>query len=215
MSRAIFVAVLLGVLPALFSAGAPSPFIGTYKDAKISVSIGSAAGGYAGTISMGDKVFDFTAGEVDGKLAGNFKSGEESYTFIAELKADALVFKTGSASYDLARQGAAATPDKTEKPREPMQKPIAPPVPVPPQLPPQPGPASDKIELAIQRAKDYLLNQQKNGSWDLPTRAPEPKPNAQMQINVIDIQNSSQWGGVTALVTYALLAEGENATDAT
>src|SRR5205807_223191 len=69
------------------------------------------------------------------------------------------------------------------------------------------------IERAIQRAREYLLAQQKNGSWDLPAAAPEPKPNAKGEVNVLDIQNSSQWGGLTALATYALLAAGEDPTD--
>ena len=46
-----------------------------------------------------------------------------------------------------------------------------------------------------------LLSQEKNGSWNIPARAAEPKPNAKGEINVMDIQNSSQWGGLSALAT--------------
>src|SRR5205823_14417410 len=52
--------------------------------------------------------------------------------------------------------------------------------------------------------------QQKNANWDIPTRGKPPVPNAKGEVSVIDIQNSSQWGGLSALATYALLASGES-----
>jgi hypothetical protein len=71
---------------------------------------------------------------------------------------------------------------------------------------------NERIEHAIERGKAYVLAQQhqKSGSWDIPSPGREPRPNAQGFINVADIENSSQWGGTTALAAYALLATGES-----
>ena len=66
------------------------------------------------------------------------------------------------------------------------------------------------IDQALKRAKVHLYSQQKNGNWDLPARAKPPVPNAKGEIDVMDLQNSTQWGGVTALATYALLAADES-----
>ncbi len=60
---------------------------------------------------------------------------------------------------------------------------------------------SDKIEEAIQKSQKYLREQQKNGNWE-EVPAPDPK-------EVIG-SRGGQWGGTTALATYALLASGDN-----
>jgi hypothetical protein len=76
----------------------------------------------------------------------------------------------------------------------------------------RPPTTAERVEQAIERGKAYVLTQQhqKSGSWDIASPAREPRPNAQGFINVADIENSSQWGGTTALATYALLATGES-----
>lgn len=62
-----------------------------------------------------------------------------------------------------------------------------------------------EVEASLKRAKAYLYSKQQNGNWET---APA---------GLIANDNSvagGQWGGLTALVTYALLAAGENPQDA-
>jgi hypothetical protein len=62
-------------------------------------------------------------------------------------------------------------------------------------------PAGDPIDAAIRRGVEYLLKVQKNDNWEqVPIR------NAQEGWMV----NGAQWGGLTAMATYALLAAGES-----
>jgi hypothetical protein len=75
-------------------------------------------------------------------------------------------------------------------------------------------PSSAEIEQALKRAKAYLYSIQANGHWDLPQRAPPARPNARGEFILTEIQNSSQWGGISALATYALLAAGDSPQDA-
>src|SRR3569623_1737790 len=68
-----------------------------------------------------------------------------------------------------------------------------------------------QVEEAIAKARTYLLNSQREGQWEnVPRRMPDPVPNARGEILITDIINASQWGGETALVTYALIAAGES-----
>lgn len=60
------------------------------------------------------------------------------------------------------------------------------------------------IEAAIKRAKDYLYSKQKNGNWELAPAGLMANDNSPA---------GGQWGGLTALCTYALLAAGENPQD--
>jgi len=76
------------------------------------------------------------------------------------------------------------------------------------------GQSPKDIDQALRRAKAYLYSIQHDGNWDLPQRGPEPKENARGEISQIDIMNSSQWGGLTALVAYSLLQAGESPQDA-
>ncbi len=68
--------------------------------------------------------------------------------------------------------------------------------------PPPPPSQAERIDHAIESAKAYLYKTQREGKWE-----EVPKP--------IEAENYSvqgpQWGGLTALATYALLASGENA----
>jgi hypothetical protein len=232
---ALFVALALGLShaaaplaqPAGDKAATPqaATFTGTFKDAEVTMTVASTGAGFSGTLALGgSSVFPFTASVVDGKLVGNFTSDDKSYAFLAELKGDKLVFKTGSTTYELSRQGAApAQPQPQPQPQPPPpggnnkemppEKPKPGDTPPPPELPPAGPTTLQQVEAAITRAKQFLYGEQRNGWWDVPARGKEPMPNAQGQINVIDIQNSSQWGGLSALATYALLAGGEDPAD--
>jgi len=75
------------------------------------------------------------------------------------------------------------------------------------------GQTSAEIEAALQRAKKYVYSVQTKDQWDLPRPGPPAMPNAAGMINQLDIQNSSQWGGMTALATYAMLASGDSPQD--
>lgn len=61
------------------------------------------------------------------------------------------------------------------------------------------------VDAAIERAKEYLYSQQKDGNWERsPSRNPTTAPSE---------LTGGQWGGITALCTYALLAGGERPED--
>lgn len=61
------------------------------------------------------------------------------------------------------------------------------------------------VDASLRRAKDYLYSQQKEGNWErAPARDPTARPHE---------ETGGQWGGVTALATYALLAAGESHED--
>src|SRR5688500_18628788 len=63
------------------------------------------------------------------------------------------------------------------------------------------GATPAEVETAIKKAKEFLYSQQtKEGAWD------PAKPAA-------DHVHGSQWGGSTAMATYALLAAGESPDD--
>jgi hypothetical protein len=65
---------------------------------------------------------------------------------------------------------------------------------------------ADQVDAAIRRGVEYLYAQQRNGNWEnVPARPANATPHG---------ENDGQWGGRTALVTYALLASGENPNDA-
>ena len=61
--------------------------------------------------------------------------------------------------------------------------------------------ANDPIDVAIQKAVTFLYTQQKNGNWE---------QNARRQGEGAADVNGAQWGGLTAIATYGLLAAGEN-----
>jgi hypothetical protein len=63
------------------------------------------------------------------------------------------------------------------------------------------GATAQQVEDAINKAKAYLDGLEKNGSWE--ASLPEGK----------GYQKDFEKGGLTALVTYALLAAGENPSD--
>jgi hypothetical protein len=73
---------------------------------------------------------------------------------------------------------------------QPATKPAAKPVPKP-----QVEVTNEQVDAAIQKAVEYIYSQHKGEHWDEPQ--PDPKKHA------------SQWGGLTAIAVYGLLAAGE------
>src|SRR3954452_7048361 len=66
---------------------------------------------------------------------------------------------------------------------------------------PAPAAAPGEVDKAIDKAKTFLYSQQKNGTWEIATDG--------------DLSAKGRHrGGLTALVTYALVAAGENPQDA-
>jgi hypothetical protein len=68
------------------------------------------------------------------------------------------------------------------------------------------GATPEQIQNAIKKAQDFLYSKQdKDGTWE---QAPRPALNSgrNPQINY----KQRQWGGITAICTYALLASGES-----
>ncbi len=68
-------------------------------------------------------------------------------------------------------------------------------------------PASpEQVQEAIDKAKLYLYSKQKDGNWE---EVQQPNANRREHAKV----TADQWGGLTALATYALLAAGESPQD--
>jgi len=61
-----------------------------------------------------------------------------------------------------------------------------------------------EVDNAINKAKAFLFSKQKDGNWEsvpVPTDPKTPQHNYYV--------TGAQWGGLTSLATYALLASGE------
>jgi hypothetical protein len=65
-------------------------------------------------------------------------------------------------------------------------------------------PPADPVDRSIRAAVAYLYSQQKNGNWEEAPRRQGEDPAATV---------GAQWGGLTAMATYALLAAGESPQD--
>lgn len=63
----------------------------------------------------------------------------------------------------------------------------------------------DEVEAAIRKGVEYLYSQQRNGTWEK-SAARDQKSNAHAV-------TGGQWGGLTSIATYALLAAGEKPLD--
>jgi hypothetical protein len=63
-----------------------------------------------------------------------------------------------------------------------------------------------QIQTAIDKGKAYLYKTQKNGNWEV-VQVPDPKIDSGY-----DVENT-QFGGLTAVATFALLAAGEDPQD--
>lgn len=68
-----------------------------------------------------------------------------------------------------------------------------------------------EIQAAIQKAVTFLESAQAGGNWD----GPEPKDSAMLLASNghTAVGSSANWGGSTALATYALLAAGQKPSD--
>ncbi len=209
LTRLCFAGLLLLTLTAGLAHAQADTLSGTFKDEKMTMVIAPTSdGGYNGTIELGGKTFPFNATLTGKTLIGKFSAGASSFPFTAAVDTNSIAFKTGATVYALQREGPpvpAVGPNGV--PKNPGQGVI-------PTAPPSEALHYDEIEKALNRAKAYLYAQQKNGNWDIPARGKPPVPNAKGEVNVMDIQNSSQWGGLSALATYALLASGEKDQDA-
>jgi len=60
------------------------------------------------------------------------------------------------------------------------------------------------VASALAKAKAFLYARQINGNWEDAAQGVYQNDNS---------YNGGQWGGITALATYALLAAGENPQD--
>jgi hypothetical protein len=66
-----------------------------------------------------------------------------------------------------------------------------------------------EVDKAIERAREFVLQEQlKNGLWDASATPPTDAEVGLRQNGIL----GGQWGGTTALATYALLAAGESPT---
>jgi hypothetical protein len=69
------------------------------------------------------------------------------------------------------------------------------------------GATAEQVDKAIEKAKAYLYTQQKNGIWE---NVPAPAFKNNTDYASVD---AGQWGGITAVSTYALLAAGNKHND--
>ncbi len=76
-------------------------------------------------------------------------------------------------------------------------------------VPPSRAATPEQIDRAIDKARDYLYSIQKDGHWEI---VPEfhPTPAKPGNNNLV---TESDWGGLTAMATHALLAAGEDSTN--
>jgi hypothetical protein len=203
-------------------------FEGTFADDQVTVVSTADPGGkaYSGTIVMrsgeGNRRFRFDATEQAGELVGRFKAGDQSFEFRGRMDNGVLVFRTGEKTpteYRLGRMNAAVTgaagagnTGAAAPQPAPQPGPQVMPRPAPVPRPPPVGTLmtrSQSIARAIQAAKGYVYARQKDGNWDRPQRGEEPKRNAKGLIDAMGHAHASQWGGLSALATYALLASGD------
>jgi hypothetical protein len=191
---------------------------GTYRDERLTLTINKGVDGYVGTLRMAGKTFPLRAKPGNDGLSGEFSDGAAAHPFTCTVDGGTLVFKTGATTYRLQRQAAAVVPDKPldltrsvgtmPEGRTPVTTAATP-------VPPAQALSSrqQQIEASLKRAREYLYKQQSNANWDVPARIPDPELSSPIAMKVIDVQNSSQWGGLSALAVYALLASGESEKD--
>jgi hypothetical protein len=81
----------------------------------------------------------------------------------------------------------------------------------PAQTPPPPAPAAtgpatpEQVQAAIEKAQKWLLeHRSKDGTWEL---VDKPELSNDADAKIVDLK-ARQWGGLTSLATYALLASG-------
>lgn len=207
---------MLLLLPVARCCAAAEDITGTYRDERLTLTINKGVDGYVGTLRIGGKTFPCRAKPGNDGLSGEFSDGAAAHPFTCTVEGGTLVFKTGATTYRLQRQAAVADPDKpldVTKSVGTMPEGRAPATtPVPPAAKPLSS-RQQQIEASLKRAREYLYTQQSKANWDVPTRAADPELSSPMAMKVVDVQNSSQWGGLSALAVYALLASGESEKD--
>ncbi len=136
--RSHFLAVLIGVsvaihMTALSAAAqdraAAHPYAGTFKDDRVTLTLESdktvAGDSYKGTIEHGARKYGVSCAARGDKLEGNFSDGGgNTFVFSAMLDGRTLTFTTGTTTYKLASQAAAANP--LDQPGDPAGAPVKP-----------------------------------------------------------------------------------------
>ena len=89
------------------STDATDPWVGTFSDGELTLTLDGEGGHYTGQIEFGSTTYPVTAQGDVSSVAGTFTSNGQAFSFVAALQADTIVFETGGASYRLRRQGAA------------------------------------------------------------------------------------------------------------
>ncbi|MDP9172429.1 MAG: hypothetical protein M3O30_00995 [Planctomycetota bacterium] len=127
--------VALCIICSLVGAGATNPsraadaaqaggFAGKYQATGLTVEIVAGdAGGYSGSIHMGDKQFPLVARLVDGKLQGQFSSQGTDFSFTATLDGQELTLVTGGATHVLKRDVPPVNPLGAQNPLAPGNAP--------------------------------------------------------------------------------------------
>ncbi|MBM3241284.1 hypothetical protein FJZ31_33800 [Candidatus Poribacteria bacterium] len=80
------------------------PYVGTFKNDRITIEFRHADGQYTGIIHFSGHQFPATARESEGLLQGTFQSQGQNFAFTATLKGTTLTFTTGGATYTLEKQ---------------------------------------------------------------------------------------------------------------
>lgn len=109
--------------PKVPAAGADA-YVGTFKDARMTVEIQRAEDGYKGTIRFGERQLPFAARVVGAGLQGAFESEGNRFAFTASLEGATLTFTTGTTTYRLTKQ--AANPLEAPRPANPLDRPPRP-----------------------------------------------------------------------------------------
>ncbi|MCK4871525.1 MAG: hypothetical protein KAS72_02255 [Phycisphaerales bacterium] len=115
---------LLGQQTANPLIAAADPFVGSFANAQLNVTLQKAQAGYAGHIEFGGQTFPLKAAVEQGELVGSFEASGTQFEFKATLKDDELTFATGGTTYVLRRQQPEAEAPAT--PAAPSPAPTAP-----------------------------------------------------------------------------------------
>jgi hypothetical protein len=84
--------------------GGASPFVGQFKNDRLTVVMRPSGNQLAGSIAMGSNSFPAVAVEKGDTLVGSFTSGTDKFEFTATVSGNTMTFKTGSTTYALTRQ---------------------------------------------------------------------------------------------------------------
>ncbi len=88
-------------------------YAGTYRGPTLAADLSAVAGGYAGTLHLGDRSMPCRAKPDGDHLSGTFDVEGTSFPFTATLAGDALTLSSGGRTYALTRGAAATRPIAT------------------------------------------------------------------------------------------------------